>query len=202
MADAILAQDPSFTGLGFSLYDGKDTINLDCCGVKFKNTIGFDAVYLANLDLYDQYSDKLKEKYGVGSKIKLKYIFSEIPPPTGIFSAGLFSLDTFLLDRLYNNFLDKGGEMYILPPSFLMSLHNKKSYKKSESVVIAKYLLDEVLSQDFSYNHSGRLNADMAESFLFLVRAFCRFDVKGVRNKVVDSVPGYFSEPETFLIKR
>ena len=198
---AIISQDPSFSGLGFSVYDGKDTIYMDRCGVKFNNVIGFDAVYNANIELYDHYSEKLKG-YGVGDRLKVDLIYSEIPPPTGIFSAGLFSLDTFIIDRLYNNFLESKGEVYILPPSFLMSIHNKKKYKKSESVVLAKYLLDNVLNDFFSYEHSGRINSDMAESLLFLMRAFCKFNIKGVKDKIIEAIPGYFSEPEVLLIKR
>ncbi len=198
----LLAQDPSFAGLGFSLYDGKQNIFMDCCRVKFKSVIGFESVFLANMEIYNLYSDKLRSVYKLGIDLELDCLFSEIPPPTGIFSAGLFSLDTFLIDHLSNDFLKKGGEIYTIPPSFLMTLHNKKGYKKSESVVIAKYLIDDVLSDDFSYSYSGRLNADIAESFLFLVRSFCRFNIKGVRDKVVNAIPGYFSETEKLLLRR
>ena len=197
----ILAQDPSFSSLGFSLYDGDKTIFIDKCNSKFENKIGFEDVFCAGCNIFDTYTDKLINDYGLNKKIKLDYIFSEVPPPVGIFSAGLYALNSLLFFRLFELF-DSCKEIYILPPSFLMTIHNKKNYKKSESTVLAKYLIDDVLGGDFDVKFSGRLNADMAESFLFLMRAFCKFDIKGVGSDISGALPGLYSDSEKLLIGR
>ncbi len=196
----ILAQDPSFSSLGFSLYDGDRTIYVDKCNSKFENKIGFEDVYYAGCNIFEAYCDKL-EGYGIGKNLKLDYIISEVPPPVGVFSAGLYALNTLLFYRLFDTYRDCKG-IYILPPSFLMTVHNKKNYKKSESTILANYLIDSVLGDRFTVKYSGRLNADMAESFIFLMRAFCRFDERGLRSDIIGALPGLYSESEKLLVGR
>lgn len=198
----ILAQDPSFNKLSFSLYNGEETIYLDSCSFKFsEQVIGFEQVFRANREIAHQYLNKLYKEYKVNTEIFVKKIFSEIPPPTGMYSAGLFSLDTYILDKLFI-FNKQCDEVYTLPPSFLMTIHNSRKYKKSDSTAFARYFMNDILKDKFEFIYKNRLNADMAESFLFLLRAFCRFDIKGTRDLIISTIPGFFSEPEKLLIRR
>ncbi len=197
----ILAQDPSFRMLAFSLYDGEDTVFLDSCSFKFDKRIGFEEVFEANHDILNQYLKKLVNDYGVNKYLFIEKIFSEVPQPGGYFSPGLYSLDTFILDRLFL-FNKRCNEIYTLPPNFLMTVHNARKWKKSDSTVLAKYLMENVLGDMFQYKYKGRLNSDMAESFLMLLRAFCKYDVKGCCDTITNAIPGFYSEYEKLLIKR
>jgi hypothetical protein len=197
----ILAQDPSFSKLAFSLYDGKGNIFIDNCKFSLGDCVGFEKVFNANISIWEQYRSKLENDYGVNKSIWVKKVFSEIPPPTGMFSAGLYSLDTFILDRLFD-FNSRCDEVWTLPPSFLMTIHNTRSYKKGDSTVLAKYLINDVLGDRFSYNFSGVLNADRAESFFFLLRAFVKYDIRESRDLIINAISGFFSESEKLLIKR
>jgi hypothetical protein len=197
----ILAQDPSFAKLAFSLYDGKGTVYIDNCEFKLGECIGFEKVFNANIDIMKQYKDKLTQNYNVNKTLFIDKIFSEIPPPTGMFSAGLYSLDTYILDKLFEMNL-QCSEIWTLPPSFLMTIHNMRKYKKSESTTLAKYLMNEVLKDRFEYKFKGALNADRAESFLFLLRAFVKYDINGSKDLIVRAISGFFSENEKILISR
>ena len=200
--DVLLAQDPSFSRLSFSLYDGNEVIYLDGCKFSFEGKgVGFEQVYQASRVIAREYFSKLCCDYGVNEKIFIKKIFSEIPPPTGIYSAGLYALDTFILDRLFT--LNKGcDEIYTIPPSFLMTVHNTRKYKKSDSTAIAMYLMEEVLKGKLEFRYKGRMNADMAESFIFLMRAFVKYDVRGLGEEISGAIPGLYSKTEKLLIRR
>lgn len=198
----ILAQDPSFAKLSFSLYDGKDTIHIDSCSFELGECVGFEKIFNANRDIMRQYIEKLTKSYGVNTKLFINKIFSEIPPPTGIYSAGLFSLDTFVLDKLFamNKQCD---EIFTLPPSFLMTIHNTRDYKKSESVVLAHYMMDDILKSKFKFvKPRNKLNADQAESLIFLIKALYKYDIKGTREEIARAISGFMSETEKLLISR
>ena len=79
----ILAQDPSFAKLSFSLYDGQGNIYLDSCKFELGECIGFEKIFNANISIFEQYKNKLEKDYGVNSKFTIDKIFSEIPPQTG-----------------------------------------------------------------------------------------------------------------------
>lgn len=197
----ILAQDPSFAKLSFSLFDGKDTIYLDGCKFKFGECIGFEDVFNANRVILAQYLTLLKDKYKVNDTLFINKIFSEIPPPTGMFSAGLFSLDTYILDKLFT--LNKScDEVWTLPPSFLMTVHNTKKYKKSESTVLAKYFINNILKDKFNFVVGGSMNADKAESLFFLLRAFVKYNINDSKDTIIQAISGFFSESEKLLISR
>lgn len=197
----ILAQDPSFAKLAFSLYDGEGTVYIDNCSFELGDCIGFEKIFNANRDILQQYLTKLTRDYGVNSRIYIDKIFSEIPPPNGMFSAGLFSLDTYILDKLYG-FNKKCSEIYTLPPSFLMTIHNTRKYKKADSTTLARYMIEDILKDKFEFKYKGKLNADRAESFIFLLRAFVKYDIHGSRDLIVNAISGFYSESEKLLIKR
>lgn len=197
----ILAQDPSFAKLSFSLYDGEDTIYLDSCSFSLGECIGFEKVFNASQGIMKQYEELLVTKYGVNQSLFIDKVFSEIPPPTGAFSAGLYALDMFVLYRLFE-INQKCSEVFTLPPSFLMTIHNQRSYKKGESTVLARYLMNDILGSKFNYEFKGKLNADQAESFIFLMRAFCKYDIKGTRHDIIRAISGFMSESEKLLTSR
>lgn len=207
----ILAQDPSFNALAFSLYDGKDTIYVDNSTSKLGEGIGFDKVYNACSDLLMQYETRLS-RLGVNDKIFIDKLVSEIPPPVGNFSAGLYALDTYIISNLWKKY-DSIKEVYIVPPSYLGTVHGTAKYKKSDSTKLAKYFIDEVLKDDFkivlpdNISQTGRktkgtMNNDRAESFLFLLRMFCKYDIKGYRNRIMSEMSGLGYEAEKLLCNR
>jgi hypothetical protein len=197
----ILAQDPSFTKLAFSLYDGKETIYLDNCDFSLGECVGFEKIFNANREIMKQYLTKLVRDYKVNETLFIDKIFSEIPPPNGMYSAGLFSLDTYVLDKLFT-FNKQCDEIWTIPPSFLMTVHNIRKYNKKDSTTLAKYYMGDVLKNDLKFVIRGTMNADKAESLFFLLRAFCKYDTLGLKGKIVNTISGFFSETEKLLISR
>jgi hypothetical protein len=197
----ILAQDPSFAKLAFCLYDGNGTIFLDNCEFSLGECVGFEKIFQANRLILKQYLTKLTINYGVNNTIYINKIFSEIPPPNGTYAAGLFSLDTYILDKLFA-FNKKCDEIWTIPPSFLMTVHNTRKYKKSESVTLAKYFINDVLKGKFVFKFKGAINADRAESFFFLLKAFAKYDIRGTRDMIINTISGFYSESEKLLISR
>ncbi len=200
MQPVILAQDPSFRKMAFSLYDGKRTIYLDTCSFSLGESVGFERVFEGSLQIFKDYKDVLYS-LGVNDNLFIDYIISEIPPPNSMYSAGLFALDTHLLYKLYE-MNSECKKIYTLPPSFLVTLHNRQKYKKSDSTKMAKYFMEEVFGDIFEYKYSGRLNADQAESFLFLVKGFYILNVMGFREVISSAISGFFSPVEKILIER
>lgn len=207
----LYAMDPSFRALAFSLYDGKDTIYIDNSSYSLGEGVGFNKVYEACSELFEMHMNRL-HSLGVGDKILIDKVISEIPPPVSSFSAGLFALDTYVLSNMWKEF-PSIKEMYVVPPSYLGTIHGTAKYTKGESTQLAKYFVNEVLKDDFkivlpdSISESGRkmkgkLNNDRAESFLFLLRMFCRYDIKGYRNKIMSEMQGLGYEGEKLLCSR
>lgn len=207
----ILAQDPSFKSLASSLYDGKDTIYVHRCSYPLGTSIGFDTIYTACHDLRNQYIGKLN-KVVREQNIQIDKVFSEYPPPISQFSSGLYALDTFVLSELWSAY-SSISEMYIIPPSYLSMVHGTSKYKKSDSTKLAKYFFDEVLVDKFklciedTISEKGRrskgvINNDKAESLIFLLRAFCKYDVKGCRDLIVSEMGGLGYSTEKLLVSR
>lgn len=203
----ILTQDPSFNALAFSVYDGKDTVYIDNCSYSLGSSVGFEKVFRGCEDLWLQYENKLNSLKEKG--IVVEKIFSEIPPPTISYSAGLYALDTYMLDKL-SNFYGLKNDVYIIPSSYLSTVHGTNKYKKGDSTHLAKYFMEEVLKDDFKFvipdNKSaggrvlkGRMNNDRAESFLFMLRAFVKYDIKGYADKIVSEMSGFGYEAERLL---
>lgn len=197
----ILAQDPSFRKLSFSLYNGEDDIYLDSVSFALGDCVGFEKVFNANIKIFKEYTNKLVNFYKVNKDIFVDIIFSEIPPPAGTYSAGLYSLDTYLLTGLLS-LNKKCREVYTLPASFLMTIHNSRQFKKSDSTAFARYFMNDILKDRFKFHINGRFNADQAESLLFLLRAFCKYNIKDTRELIINAVPGFYSESEKLLFSR
>ena len=208
----ILAIDPSFKALSFSLYDS-DTkkVYIDTVSYPLGTSIGFekifDAVHVQWYQLHNKIDVYLKE-----NNISIDVVISEIPPPIGNFSAGLYALDYTILNNLFEKYTTI-KDLFILSPSFLTKVHGRRGYKKSESTALVKYFIDEVLSESFDVYipdsvsakgrvSKGRLNNDKAESFIFLLRLIVRLDINGLASKIKSEVEGLSHEGEKLLRSR
>lgn len=206
----ILAIDPSFDHLAISLSVGNHKIYMDMCSSKLGQDVGFGKVFDACYSNWKQLKEKL-DSYLKESNSEIDYVISEYPPPVSNYSAGLYALDTFILSNLFETYKSI-KEIYILSSSYLMTVHGGK-YKKSDSTQLAKYFINEVLKDDIEIilqdnisdtgrRSKGTVNNDKAESFLFLLRAFCKWNVYGLCDKIKMEMGGLGIEAEKLLIKR
>ena len=208
----ILAIDPSFKALSFSLYDS-DTkkVYIDTVSYPLGTSIGFekifDAVHVQWYQLHNKIDDYIQK-----NNISIDVVISEIPPPVGNFSAGLYALDYTILNSLFEKYTTI-KDLFILSPSFLTKVHGRRGYKKSESTALVKYFIDEVLSDSFDVCipdsvsakgrvSKGRLNNDKAESFIFLLRLIVRLNINGLASKIKSEVEGLSHEGEKLLRSR
>lgn len=208
----ILAIDPSFKALSFSLYNS-DTkkVYIDTVSYPLGTSIGFekifDAVHVQWYQLHNKIDEYLEE-----NNMSIDVVISEIPPPIGNFSAGLYALDYTILNNLFEKYITI-KDLFILSPSFLTKVHGRRGYKKSESTALVKYFIDEVLSDSFDVYipdsvsakgrvSKGRLNNDKAESFIFLLRLIVRLNINGLANKIKSEVEGLSHEGEKLLRSR
>lgn len=208
----ILAIDPSFKALSFSLYDS-DTkkVYIDTVSYPLGTSIGFekifDAVHVQWYQLHNKIDDYIQK-----NNISIDVVISEIPPPVGNFSAGLYALDYTILNNLFEKYTTI-KDLFILSPSFLTKVHGRRGYKKSESTALVKYFIDEVLSDSFDVYipdsvsakgrvSKGRLNNDKAESFIFLLRLIVRLNINGLADKIKSEVEGLSHEGEKLLRSR
>lgn len=206
-----MGMDPSFKNLAFSIYDGKDSIYIDKCEFPLGENIGFDKIYNGCLEVWKQFKERL-DRFGVGKTLMVEKVISEFPPPTSQFSAGLFALDVFVLNRLFETY-DCIKEVYIVPSNYLCTIHGTSKYQKSDSTKLAKYLIDEVFEghyrlvipdnvSDKGRKTKGKLNNDRAESLLFLLRMFCRYDIDGTADKLGSEMKGFMYPAEKLLCSR
>ena len=208
----ILAIDPSFKALSFSLYDS-DTkkVYIDTVSYPLGTSIGFekifDAVHVQWYQLHNKIDDYIQK-----NNISIDVVISEIPPPVGNFSAGLYALDYTILNSLFEKYTTI-KDLFILSPSFLTKVHGRRGYKKSESTALVKYFIDEVLSDSFDVYipdsvsakgrvSKGRLNNDKAESFIFLLRLIVRLNINGLASKIKSEVEGLSHDGEKLLRSR
>lgn len=207
----IMAIDPSFKCLAYSIYDGNGTIYMNSETSKLGENMGFDKVYHAVHSQWDKLKedlDKLKNEHGV----EVNYVISEIPPPVSQFSAGLYALDTYILSKLYDTYKSI-KEIYFISPSYLGTIHGTSKYKKSDSTNLAKYYLTEVFGDSYnlvipdSVSDSGRkikgkINNDRAESFLFLLRMFVKYNIDDRALQISSVMQGLGYEAEKLLCER
>ena len=206
----ILAQDPSFTHLSYSLKEDNN-IYMNTINLSLGENIGFDKIFNSIMYIWDEYKKSL-DAIGVGSKIKIDKLISEIPPPVGNFSAGLYALDTFIIYKLISTYTSI-NEVYIVSPSYLGTIHGTSKYKKSDSTKLAKYFIEEVFNNNYNIiipdsvsktgrKTKGKLNNDKAESFLFLLRLMCKFNIDDKENMIKSEMSGLGYEAEKLLFKR
>lgn len=208
----ILAIDPSFKALSFSLFDSNSkSVYIDTVSYPLGTSIGFekifDAVHVQWYQLKEKIDTYLKDK-----SISIDYVVSEIPPPVGNFSAGLYALDYTILNNIFEEYKTV-KDLYILSPSFLTKVHGRRGYKKGESTELAKYFIESVLKDyinvripnkvsETGRNIKGRLNNDKAESFIFLMRMFVKFNIYNLADTLIKEVDGLKHAGEKLLRSR
>lgn len=208
----ILAIDPSFKALSFSLFDSDSkSVYIDTVSYPLGTSIGFEKIFDAVHVQWYQLKEKL-DIYLNDMSINIDYVISEIPPPVGNFSAGLYALDYTILNNIFEEYKTV-KDLYILSPSFLTKVHGRRGYKKGESTELAKYFIESVLKDYINVripnkvsekgrNIKGRLNNDKAESFIFLMRMFVRFNVYTLADTIIREVDGLKHEGEKLLRSR
>ena len=163
----IIAIDPSFTRSGIAiLYNDELVFH------KIEKKIGeksFQNIYLRTNEILSELSEI------VAGRI-FDISINEVPPPVGIFSAGLYMLDSLLLKYLRSI----STTSYIVHPRFLTLVHGHK-YTKHESVVLAKDLLVKL-----GFTIPKTLSNDEAEAFLFLCRILKQ---QGLTDSCLDIFP-------------
>lgn len=208
----ILAIDPSFKALSFSLFDSDSKIvYIDTVSYPLGTSIGFEKIFDAVHVQWYQLKEKI-DTYLKGKSISIDYVVSEIPPPVGNFSAGLYALDYTILNNIFEEYKTV-KDLYILSPSFLTKVHGRRGYKKGESTELAKYFIESVLKDYINVripnkvsekgrNIKGRLNNDKAESFIFLMRMFVKFNIYNLADTITKEVDGLKHEGEKLLRSR
>lgn len=208
----ILAIDPSFKALSFSLFDSDSkSVYIDTVSYPLGTSIGFEKIFDAVHVQWYQLKEKL-DTYLNDMSINIDYVISEIPPPVGNFSAGLYALDYTILNNIFEEYKTV-KDLYILSPSFLTKVHGRRGYKKGESTELAKYFIESVLKDYINIripnkvsekgrNIKGRLNNDKAESFIFLMRMFVKFNIYNLANTITKEVEGLKHEGEKLLRSR
>lgn len=208
----ILAIDPSFKALSFSLFDSDSKIvYIDTVSYPLGTSIGFEKIFDAVHVQWYQLKEKI-DTYLKGKSISIDYVVSEIPPPVGNFSAGLYALDYTILNNIFEEYKTV-KDLYILSPSFLTKVHGRRGYKKGESTELAKYFIENILENQINVwipnkvsetgrNIKGRLNNDKAESFIFLMRMFVKFNIYNLADTIIKEVDGLKHEGEKLLRSR
>ena len=208
----ILAIDPSFKALSFSLFDSDSKIvYIDTVSYPLGTSIGFEKIFDAVHVQWYQLKEKI-DTYLKGKSISIDYVVSEIPPPVGNFSAGLYALDYTILNNIFEEYKTV-KDLYILSPSFLTKVHGRRGYKKGESTELAKYFIENILENQINVwipnkvsetgrNIKGRLNNDKAESFIFLMRMCVKFNIYNLADTITKEVDGLKHEGEKLLRSR
>lgn len=208
----ILAIDPSFKALSFSLFDSdSEIVYIDTVSYPLGTSIGFEKIFDAVHVQWYQLKEKI-DTYLKGKSISIDYVVSEIPPPVGNFSAGLYALDYTILNNIFEEYKTV-KDLYILSPSFLTKVHGRRGYKKGESTELAKYFIENILENQINVwipnkvsetgrNIKGRLNNDKAESFIFLMRMFVKFNIYNLADTITKEVDGLKHEGEKLLRSR
>lgn len=208
----ILAIDPSFKALSFSLFDSNSkSVYIDTVSYPLGTSIGFEKIFDAVHVQWYQLKEKI-DTYLKGKSISIDYVVSEIPPPVGNFSAGLYALDYTILNNIFEEYKTV-KDLYILSPSFLTKVHGRRGYKKGESTELAKYFIENILENQINVwipnkvsetgrNIKGRLNNDKAESFIFLMRMFVKFNIYNLADTLIKEVDGLKHAGEKLLRSR
>lgn len=207
----LMGIDPSFNHLAISIYDGKGNIYLDMVSTPLGSGMGFDKIFHSVKSQWEKL-DKVMDRLYNENGIKVDCVISEVPPPVGTFSAGLFALDTYVLSNLFEKY-DTIKRIYFVSPSYLGTIHGTSKYKKSDSTKLAKYYLNEVFEGKYNIiipdnvsatgrKTKGQINNDKAESLLFLLRLFVKFNIDGRALQIQSIMSGLGYEAEKLLCER
>lgn len=178
----LMGIDPSFTRTGLSIYN---TETKELFITKIVNELPKNKSFQNLFNVASSISEnilKIIEDYDVD------FIISEVPPPQGSFSSGLFGLDMVILYSIRS--LVK--EIYTVPPTYLAHIHGKRGYKKSDSSELGKRLIPLLTDKVHKrYTH------DEYESLIFLCRLVY---IKGfIQDELLSIKPNYKNSKEIML---
>lgn len=194
----VLGLDPSFIGFGVAKID---IISRTVSTKKFSVEIDkkrFDYISEAAISLLQNVDDSY-------NLTKSSCTVMETPPPNSQFSAGLWSLDTLLFT------LTKDTKRYCVGPNYIGFLHGVRKWKKSQSVALAKDLVE--IFKNKGYDVTGfKAESNQSEAFLMCVRAFIRYvdyleensieaplEIYDIRKYICDKYPKYLDRKEFYL---
>ena len=186
----LIGIDPSYKRAGIAIYDGK-SIRITCCKTDSNQDKSFGQVWTDLVGQTDRIINILKPYIMTDSQL-----ISEVPPPQGQDSPGLWGLDSVLFHRLSRS---KLNTVYTLYPTYLQHVHGKRKYAKSESVELCKAILDKLKNKVNIVMDNQRLSHDESEAVIFLCRLFV------INNIYCDELrpwKGLFSQKESILIRR
>lgn len=178
----LLGVDPSFTHTGLALIEGKD-IWLWYVGTKIGDK-SFANVYKAVEEVVSAVQESVMSLVGRAAFS----VVSEIPPASGSFASGLYGLDVSLMHMWRSNkWVDNVKYVY---PNMIGHLHGTRKYNKSDSVELAKRVLNRLKELGFTVHVSGRLSNDMAEALLIGLTGV-RYKDEDLWKVLIDMVPSY-----------
>lgn len=183
--------DPSYQRTGIAIYkDG--VIYIKNCKTLPNKDKSFQTVWNEAREQVSRIKDALTK---VGTECVVKYdgILSECPPPSGQYSPGLYALDSLMFERL----IHMTSELRVVYPNYLGHVHGKRGYTKTESVELARVMLDRLQDSVTVETQSKRVSHDESEAVIFLCRLFV------YKNMFLDELKefkGLFSEKDKKLI--
>lgn len=178
--------DPSFKRAGLAIYDSEQNeLVITCCKTEVSSQKSFQQIFS---DVEGQ-TDRIVNEMLLR---KVEQVLSECPPPQGQFAPGLYALDTVLFHRL----MIRGVSIRVVYPNYLGHVHGKKGYKKSESVVLAKSILERLEKHMDVTILSKRLSNDESEALIFLCRLFV---INHMFEDDLKDIKGLFSSKEKEL---
>ena len=147
----VLAIDPSYTRTGICIQLGD---NYQCCNVVLRDEIslpGDEGTFFTIIEgqAGHDFSTSFREAGFIIEELISKcsiseyssffdIIIIEYPPPRSIWSAGLYMLDSLILNSLLVYFVAQRTEIYMVPPNAINSWIGKKKLSKTEIVEFAK----------------------------------------------------------------
>jgi len=181
----IVGIDPSFKGFGIcKINTDKKIISTEKLDVEIKK-MSFEWICYA----VDQLVEKVHKNL---EKDKVVLTITETPPPTAKFSAGLYALDYAMSRDILN---EHECPVLGVSCSYIGHLHKKKKWNKSESVKLARDLVEKVFILN-GYDCSGvKFESNQCEALLISVRGCI---VKGVLEKEILAVNNNFKDELEF----
>lgn len=180
---ALCGIDPSFRRTGLAIYsNGK--IYIRNCRTEPNKDKSFQQVWYDARQQVVRIKKALKEYSD-----RYECILSECPPPQGMFSPGLYALDTLLISILVN----MTDEVRVVYPNYIGHVHGKRNYQKSESVSLAKEMLDRL---PLDVDSNSRISHDESEAVIFLMRLFV---FKGMYLEELGEFKGLFSDKDKMI---
>lgn len=146
--------DPSFsrTGLCEIRFDTRDIILKSySVGIEYKD---FHGIYKAAYQQVTQICKDISED---------TIVIMEEPIPQANFSSGLFSLDSLVANQLADKL------KYTIHPTYLRQVIGKNR-TKTDSVNLAKEIINKYKTLDFTVDLPSRLNHDCAEALIITLR--------------------------------